>query len=423
MEIMKPFIKVCCLGASLLFCLIASAQAPFYLHKDDRVVFYGDSITQQYEYNAFVESYVVSRWPELNVRFINAGWSGDWVVGGGGGTADERLARDVVANQATVATVMVGMNDGAYQKFDQAFFDVYTKGYEHLLDVLHQSLPGLRVTLLQPSPYDDVTHAPEFEGGYNGVIARYGQFVGELAKRRNFMAVDFNSPLVAVLQKANAADPLAAGKIIPDRIHPSAAGALVMAAALLKAWNAPAVVTSVELDARRGRAERSENTTVSDIQKSEAISWTQTDQALPLPIDPADPALSLVVKSSDVVQTLDQQTLRVSGLRSGVYLLKIDGIAVGSYSSEQLAKGTNLALLVTPMLKQALAVYDLTMRRNAVRLIAWQNVQYGLRKETSPHLGEVTAALTGLEEDILTQQRQAAVPQPHHYELVRQEEH
>jgi lysophospholipase L1-like esterase len=420
---MNRVVRMICLVAGVVCSAATFAQAPFYLKKDDRVVFYGDSITQQYQYNAFVETYVASRWPGLNIRFINAGWSGDWVVGGGGGTADERLSRDVVANQATVATVMVGMNDGAYQKFDQALSDVYAKGYEHLLHVLHQSLPGLRVTLLQPSPYDDVTHAPEFEGGYNAVIARYGQFVGELANRRGFPAVDFNAPLVAVLQKANAAEPLVAAKIIPDRIHPSAAGGLVMAAALLKTWNAPPVVTSVELDARRGRVERSENTTVSDIKAADVISWTQLDGALPLPIDTADPVLALVVKSSDVVEMLDRETLRVAGLRAGNYLLKIDGAAIGPFTSEKLSEGVNLALLPTPMLKQALAVYDLTMRRNAIRLIAWQEVQYGLRKETSPHLAEAGTALTALEEDIFTQQRQAAVPQAHHYELVRHDEH
>jgi lysophospholipase L1-like esterase len=410
------------LGLVLLLAAVsAAAQPAFYLHQGDRVVFYGDSITQQYQYNAFVESYVVSRWPALNVRFINAGWSGDWVVGGGGGTADERLERDVVANHATVATVMVGMNDGAYQKFDQAFFDVYAKGYEHLLDALQQSLPGLRVTLLQPSPYDDVTHAPEFEGGYNGVIARYGQFVGELAKRRNFLAVDFNAPLIAVLQKANAADPATAAKIIPDRIHPSAAGGLVMAAVLLKAWNAPPTVTSVELDAGKGKLESSDNTAVTDIHPGEVFSWTQLDGALPLPIDSSDPVLALTLKSSDVVETLDQETLRVKGLRSGNYSLKIDGAEVGSFTAEQLGQGTNLALLPTSMLKQSLAVYDLTMRRNAVRLIVWQEVQYGLRKETSPHLNEAAAALAALEGDLIAQQRQAASPQAHHYELLRQE--
>jgi lysophospholipase L1-like esterase len=391
------------------------------LQKDDRVVFYGDSITQQYQYGAFVESYVLSRWPDLNVRFINAGWSGDWVVGGGGGTADERLARDVVGKNASVATFMVGMNDAAYQKFDLAFFDVYAKGYEHLLDVLQKSSPALRITLLQPSPYDDFTRAPEFEGGYNSVIARYGDFVAELAKRRNVGVVDFNAPLVTVLQKANTADPAVAAKIIPDRIHPAAAGGLVMGAALLKAWNAPPVVTSVELDAGRGRVTRSENTAVSDIRKGEVLSWTQLDRALPLPIDLQDPVLSLAVKSSDVIEVLDNQTLRIMGLRAGSYLLKIDGSEVGRFTAEELAYGTNLALLSTPMLKQALAVHDFTTRRNRVHVVVWQEVEYSLRRETSPHLNQAVAALSALEEDLFTQQRQAATPQSHRYELVWQQ--
>lgn len=194
-----------------------------------------------------------------------------------------------------------------------------------------------------------------------------------------------------------------------------------MGAALLKAWNAPPVVTSVELDARRGRVNHSENTAVSDVQKGKVFSWAQLDQALPLPIDLQDSAIALVVKSSEVVETLDQETLRVTGLRPGNYLLKIDGSVVGNISAEQFAQGVNLALLSTPMLRQALAVHEITIRRNAVRLVHWQEIEYGLRKETSPHLNEAASALTALEDDLLAQQRQIAAPQPHRYELLRQE--
>lgn len=403
--------------------LSASAQSNFYLQKDDRVVFYGDSITQQYHYASFVETYVATHYPELNVRFINAGWSGEWVVGGGGGTADERLVRDVVGNKATVATFMVGMNDAAYQKFDQAFFDVYDKGYQHLLDVLQESSPNLRITLIQPSPYDDITRPGEFVPDYNGVLVRYGQFVNELAKQHNLKSVDFNAPLVAVLQKANVSDPAIAKKIVPDQIHPGPAGGIVLAAALLKAWGAPSIVTSVELDARKGRVTHAENSDVSEVRKTETLCWTQLDKALPLPIDMQDPVMSLAVKSSDVVETLDQQVLKVTGLPPGNYVLAIDNAEVATFSIEQLAQGTNLALLPSPMLKQALAVQDLTMRRNAVRLAGWQDVQFGLKKETSPHLAEAVAALTALEADVLVLQRQAAVPQPHHYELLPRKDH
>lgn len=426
---MKPrrfsLVSVSSLQILALLCaaIPAWAQSSFYLQQNDRVVFYGDSITQQGQYNGFVETYLLTHFPNLNVRFINAGWSGDWIVGGGGGTADERLARDVVANRPTVATFMLGMNDAAYQDFDTAFFDVYTKGYSHLVESLRQSLPDLRIILFQPSPFDDITRPPEYalhDGGYNKVIVRYGEFVRQLAQQHGLAVVDMNAPLVAALEKARSIDPKLAEKIIPDRIHPSAAGGLIMAAELLKAWNAPAVVSAVEIDAAHARVMRSENTLVTGLHKKPGLSWMQADSALPLPLDPEDNALGLAVRSSDVVAVLDQQTLQITGLKDARYSLRIDGEEIGSWAKEDLAHGINLAPLPTPMLKQALAVHALTARHNAIRLAQWQGVQVALQNENSPHVSEALKALDALEDELLQQQRATALPQAHRFELVPQ---
>ena len=52
----------------------ASAVAQEFALKDgDRVVFYGDSITQDGRYGNLVENYVATRFPEWNVTFANAG--------------------------------------------------------------------------------------------------------------------------------------------------------------------------------------------------------------------------------------------------------------------------------------------------------------------------------------------------------------
>jgi lysophospholipase L1-like esterase len=404
----------------------ASAETPFYLHKDDRVVFYGDSITEQGRYAAFVETYVSTRFPDLNVRFTNSGWAGEWIVGGGGGKIDQRLARDVVANKPTVATFMLGMNDAAYQDFDTAFFDVYAKGYQNLLDSLRQDLPNLRITLLEPSPFDDVTRVPQYalrDGGYNKVIIRYGQFVRDLARQQNLDVIDMNAPLVAVLEKARVANQALAEKIIPDRIHPSAAGGLAMAAAILKAWNAPAVVSAVEIDASHARVQHRENTQITELQKKPTLSWTQQDNALPMPFDPKDDVIALVLRFSDIVESLDQQLLKVTGLPDPKYVLKIDGEAIGDWTREELTRGVNLALLETPMLKQVLSVHAFSARRNSVRLARWQGVQVALQEETSPHVGEALAALDALDKQLLQQQKATAVPKPHRYELVPQSSH
>lgn len=52
---------------------------------------------------------------------------------------------------------MLGMNDAAYRPFDPTILNAYEKGYEHILDVVQGALPHLRITLIQPSPFDDTT--------------------------------------------------------------------------------------------------------------------------------------------------------------------------------------------------------------------------------------------------------------------------
>ncbi|MGA9772319.1 MAG: SGNH/GDSL hydrolase family protein [Blastocatellia bacterium] len=409
-----------------LLLLIVEQATGFYIKDGDRVVFYGDSITEQNLYTAFVETYILTRFPRLSVSFINSGWSGDWVVGGGGGKIDERLRRDVFAHKPTVMTVMVGMNDGTYQEFDPAYFKVYSEGYERMLTLLKDELPQLRITLLQPSPFDDWTDshawrlAPPVKSGYNAVMARYGQFVAELAKERNLAVADMNALLVEVIRKAQTTDPALAQKIIPDRIHPAAAGHLLMAMSLLKSWDGPATVTAVELDAQSTRILSSENTKIAALSTGDKISWTQTDMSLPLPLDMKDAALALVVRLSDVVESLNQQPLKVKNLSAPRYSLKIDGEEIGIWTKEQLTAGINLAVLPTPMLKQAFRVHELTLLRNRIRFVRWREVQVPFDKENTIYAKKTLDALDALEADIIKRQHAAAAPRPHQYELIPQ---
>src|SRR5215210_2713587 len=151
-------------AACLLSCAIAFAQTPFHLKSGDTVVFYGDSITDQRLYTTFVETYAVTRFPGTKVTFVHSGWGGDRVSGGGGGPIDVRLKRDVFAYKPTVMTIMLGMNDGRYRAFDQEIFDEYANGYRGIVKSVKTALPNIRLTVIQPSPFDDVTRAPNFRG-------------------------------------------------------------------------------------------------------------------------------------------------------------------------------------------------------------------------------------------------------------------
>ena len=413
-------------GAALL-ALAGAAGAqdagnPFQIKDGDRVVFYGDSITDQRLYTTLVENYVVTRFPHRNVTFVHSGWGGDRVGGGGGGPIDVRLQRDVIAYKPTVVTIMLGMNDGGYYAFDQGTFDTYTQGYTHILDIVQTALPGVRLTLIQPSPYDDVTRAPNFPGGYNAVLVRYGQWVQEAAAKDHQTVANLNTPMTAMLQTANAADPALAQKIIPDRIHPGPAGHMIMAEALLKAWNAPALVTSVRIDAAHRRVLQASNTEVSEVKSRPVLSWTQQDNALPLPVEWNDPTVALVLKSSDFTDALDQEPLQVTGLKPAArYTLKIDGQEVGDFTSEQFASGINLAPLPTPMARQARKVVELTSRHNDQHFTRWRTIQVPLQGHTAAvreALPPLLAALDAEEEATVAERHAAAQPVLHQYELI-----
>lgn len=402
---------------TLLTAAVATAQGPFYLHDGDRVVFYGDSITDQRLYTTFTESFVVTRFPTLNIAFTHSGWGGDRVTGGGGGTIDLRLARDVFPYHPTVMTIMLGMNDGGYKAFDPTTFNVYTAGMEHILDSVRKNSPDCRITLVQPSPYDDVTRVPLFEGGYNAVLLRFSDYLSGLAHTRHLDLADLNNPVTAMLRNALAADSEQAQKILPDRVHPAAAGHIVMAAALLKAWNAPALVSDVAIEAQTG-AIRAQNAKADGLKTGVQLAWTTTEAALPMPLDMRDKLLALTLKTSGFVDSLDLEMLRITGLTGPSYELKIDGVAAGKFTASDLAHGINLATMDTPMLRQALEVHALTLKHNNIHFARWRTIGTGLAADGSPATKfDAEAALDKLDNELVAEQRAAAQPRPHRYEL------
>ena len=319
-------------------------------------------------------------------------------------------------------TIMLGMNDGSYRTFDEKIFGTYAKGYQHIIDSVKESLPGIRITVIQPSPFDDVTQPPRFEGGYNAVLVRYSQFVKELAEKEKLGVADLNSPVVAALEKAKATDAELAKKIIPDRVHPGPGGHLLMAGELLKSWQAPALVSALEIDARAKTVTDAKRAKVSELKTGDEISWVQLDEALPMPVDLKDPVVALAVRSSDFLQTLNQQTLKVRGLSAANFNLKIDGDEIGSFTKEQLAEGINLAILPTPMAKQAAEVHKLTLQHNNLHFQRWRQIQVPFGEGKTPRVQEAAknlmAALDEEEAVVVKEQRAAAQPKRHQFQLA-----
>ncbi|MGH9533910.1 MAG: SGNH/GDSL hydrolase family protein [Terriglobales bacterium] len=443
---------------------IAQAAGPqgFALHSGDRVCFYGDSITEQRFYPAEVETYTLTRFPGLRVRFVDAGVGGDTVQGGWAGPIDLRLRRDVFPFHPNIVTIMLGMNDARYRPFDPKIFATFQQGYEHIIASLQQHLPGVQIVLLATSPFDDVTQPPQFPGGYNGVLDRYGQFVRQLARRHHLLFVDFNAPMVRVMRAAERINPKLAKQIIPGRVHPSAAGQMMMAEALLRAWGAPATVTRVRLDAQ-GAVRQAVNARITGLSAAGGgLQWTERDGSLPMPVlglhaqwpqfpawdmyrppqpqpGVSEPAAALINKLGGFTRYLDQEPLQVTGLAAGQYRLAIDGQAVATFSARGLAAGVNLAGYMTPMMRQAYRVDNLVWEQIAAHFVPWRYVQTSLQNFSASWPGAkgqelpvnaynnpaaaraVTGtlrAMHGLLRAIVAQEHRANQPRPHRFTLT-----
>ncbi|MGC4055688.1 MAG: hypothetical protein QM757_43265 [Paludibaculum sp.] len=146
----------------------AIAQPAFYLKSGDRVVFYGDSITDQRLYTTFVETFVRTSVPgaERQLRPFRLGR--DVVTGGGGGPVGSPIAPRRRGVQADRGHDHARMNDGRYRPFDQAVFDWYKTGFELMVQDRSRWRRGSHYA--DPAVSIRRSDAPTAGGGYNPVL-------------------------------------------------------------------------------------------------------------------------------------------------------------------------------------------------------------------------------------------------------------
>ncbi len=381
----------------LLFTLIAPAlvsvsavAGEFFIKDGDRVVFLGDSITEQRLYTTYIEAYALTRHPEWKLWFRNVGWGGDTAWLRQRAHPDERqlfaadegaqqkmvedsvtrgLNRDVLPLKPTAVTIKFGMNDHAYQKFREDIFGAYVRSQSELAKVLEAH--GARVAFLTPQPIEEKRPDPD-KDVRNQSLRQFSDGLKEVAARQGAIFVDQFDPYMAIMLRERASDPavmIGGG----DAVHPGPAGHTMMAWAILKGLGATALVSRAEIDGAAGKVLASEGCRVTNLKVDlGTVAFDRADDALPMPVDPkAEPALKL----APILQDLDQYELQVTGLPAGTYELSIDGDPVGKASSEELAKGWNLATSAGPISKQAQEVLALVFQKNNLFFQRWRSVQ------------------------------------------------
>lgn len=334
------------------------------LNDGDQIVFLGDSITHQCLYTQYVEDFFYTRFPNQRFKFHNSG-----VGGAKAWDALQRFERDVAAYKPKYVTVLLGMNDGTYQPFNQEIFDTYTSDMVELIERIESS--GAVPILMTPTMFDARAarsgrrkRDPQTIALYNSVLAYYGTWLREVATEQGHGFIDMYSLLNQLTTEQRKTAP--EFTMIRDAIHPDAPGQLVMAYALIDGLGLRGGISNIRIQpGRDGRpAASTSGGKLTELSMTpEQVEFTWHAQSLPwvLP-EEASAAVDLL----KLGHRASREALEIHGLQPGTYELTIDGQAIGRFSSIALERHIELQSNTgTPQYKQALEIAELNRIRNA----------------------------------------------------------
>ena len=347
------------LGLLLLLGAAPTAHAQFPLKDGDIWVMAGDSITAQHLHSNYFEAFCYARYNKIKFGFRNSGV--------GGHTIPSTLARfdyDIAAWKPTVVSVELGMNDHGGTATDKFVSNMGTM-VERIRAI------NARPVILSASPINNGTTLAKL--GSKNRLHEYAVALKEFSAKEKIPYADQFHPLVdlwannkpnenrlaAVLSvKKLAKDDKMTGvehlraflaanekemdqlvSMEGDAVHPGAPGQLMMAAALLKELGAEPFVSSATVDAKEMSAD-AKGCKVTDVKaRSGGLSFNRLDDCLPFPIpDEARGALRLYPTILD----MSHYTLKVKGLKSGIYVLKVNNVPIATLPSKELEAGVNL---------------------------------------------------------------------------------
>ena len=395
---MKSLLPILSCLTLVALCASASAQQPspatpasapkpaakpsgLNLQDGDRFLFIGDSITHQCLYTQFVENYYFTRFPDRRIHFRNAGVSGDKAA-----DALNRFDDDIARFKPTVATVLLGMNDGSYKDFDPAIFETYRRDMTTLMDKLDAL--KCRIFLMGPTMFDHqawdirVKENPEYARGrnvtgYNGVLAYYSAWLRETARQRGYGYIDLFSPLNNLTDKGRLTDKNFT--LIADAIHPDAPGQQVMAHTIIETLGEPRAAGQLLATATpKGWQLRSATATLGQATGDKhSLTFDFLPKSLPWTvIDDAVPGYQLAVSG----HKLSSESFTLSGLQPGRYDLVMAGQTVGTWDSHTLARRIEIQEDPdSPTYQQSLRVAALNKQRNDEAIRPLRNL-YGQRK-------------------------------------------
>jgi lysophospholipase L1-like esterase len=377
---------------TLVWVMPVIAAETFPIRDGDKVVFWGDSITDNAFYPRTIEKYVRGRYPSMKVDFVNLGWGGDNT------STVRRMERDLLPVNPTLVFIDLGMNDGGYKPYEDRTGDAYIAGMTQLVDLI-RTKTSARIILITPTPYEPGVRtddqARKLDVFYPQTIRKISDRLVAFAKEKAIPVVDLNAAYAKTVAKIKAGAP--SFRFTGDSIHPNAVGQALMAFLILKGIGADGRVLDLAIDAKAGKVVRSEGQTVTELTKSkDGLVMTRKVSAFPFETSGSPAGIDF----APWYDTLNRNMLTVTGLSAPWYILTADddGKPLTVLAKDELARGVNLSDLGIglPEYKTAGFIASLVDEKHSARYARWRRTLLpgvSSPSQFTPYLPETTETL------------------------------
>ncbi|MCX6149625.1 MAG: SGNH/GDSL hydrolase family protein [Ignavibacteriales bacterium] len=214
---------------SIIILLFTMAAFSISLKKNDRIIFFGDSITQlgvnPGGYITIIRDSIAFKYKELGIEIIGAGISGNKVT-----DLIARLGKDVLSKKPTIVFIYIGINDVWH--FDLGIGgttkDKYEEGLKFLISKIIEN--GARVILCTPSV---VGERSDSLNKLDKMLNEYSDISRKVAKETNTTLCDLREEFIQYEVIHNPKQ-LHEGILTYDGVHLSADGNKFVALEMMK---------------------------------------------------------------------------------------------------------------------------------------------------------------------------------------------
>jgi lysophospholipase L1-like esterase len=217
--------KLVLLGLFVMAMILMAYRAD----KKKKVVFFGDSITQQGirpgGYVKLMDSILQQQGLSEKYELVGAGVSGDKIY-----DLYLRIEKDVLEQKPDIVVIFVGVNDVWHKASSGTGTDYpkFGKFYEAVVNKLQAA--GCKVILCTPAVIGEKT---DNSNQQDGDLNHYSNWIRDYAKRTNIPLVDLRAAFISYNLKNNLQNK-ESGILTVDRVHLTPAGNLFVAEQM---WN------------------------------------------------------------------------------------------------------------------------------------------------------------------------------------------